>query len=57
MDLDNAQISITPPVRCFNNLTVDGNMSALNIYTKTETNNLLNLKVNTSELFVLQKLK
>ena len=41
MDLDNSQVSVTPNLKLFNNLVVDGIATISNIYTKTEVNNLI----------------
>ena len=41
MDLDNSQISITPTLKLFSNLVVDGTATISNIYTKTEVDNLI----------------
>ena len=46
IDLDNSQISITPPLKLLSNLIVNGTASISNIYTKTEVNNLINVNTN-----------
>ena len=48
MDLDNSQISITPTLKSFSNLVVDGTATISNIYTKTEVNNLISSSSNTN---------
>ena len=48
MDLDNSQIGITPTLKLFSNLVVDGTATISNIYTKTEVNNLIGSRSNTN---------
>ena len=46
IDLDNTHISITPQLRCFSKLIVDGSASFTNIYTKTQADNLISSQSN-----------
>ena len=50
------RVSITPQVRCFSHLIVDGNATISNMYNKTQINTLLNSKVNTTTFNTLSGL-
>lgn len=41
MDLDNSQISITPPLKLYSNLVVDGTATISNMYNKTQVDALI----------------
>ena len=51
MDLSNLSIDIHPPLQCYSSVTVTGDLTANNMYNKTEIDNFLNAKPNSSDVY------